>query len=768
MKKLKKSLAVILAIFMIASFTPLFASAAVAASKTNCVLVEAPKFKLAGADDSTAVKDIVVQYVDGLTWSAIELVGGKITYTDPETGVTEEVADKFIIRSTYLTRAMTVGTQTLSAKIQFEPTDTEKFSKGTWNSTASSPLENWPSVTVQGLTATVESYPTVTCLKDTYPSASKVVTGAKIVDENGNDVTDQGNWFFTSETNKLQETEGVVELDMYWQSSVYNRIDFNKYPVTVKQGVAVLDTPPTLPEEVRSGTYSSNVEVTPGKVVDETGAEITDGTWSLIDAPYVLYQMEITLKVQWYKAGYEKIITEVPIKVKQSSSMFNIVKQARFAISGQSFTYDPSIKWEKLEIIPGIVTNKDGEVLEGTYSVSKSGTIGSNTKNQTATIKFNPADSKTYYTYYGFTDYVGPVGKAQFELGEDFKVVLGEGECTPSSTGTVSLSGNALRYSTLTVNPKTASVNRISFSSSEFDPSTAQPGDKAIVTATITPSDTNYVTKTAQISVEIQKAQIDGTFAGVIRPGDHSIRTSHSQTDPKQEIRYQMTFTQPRLKGNVEITLIAPDGSRTLVNTVAPDENGLFTVDSTTFPTMSGTHQVEFKYVPSENDTAIVAGDLVILKEERITLLYERTIYLTIGKVTKEYKVMDSYTGSATAQVTTIADDFPGWDPENLISWTFKDEDGNEFIPDRASASASFDPVTLKYLYFKMPLHDVYVTANLKNQPIIDIGGGDNDNDNGNDNVNDSNPLDSFLAFWNKIVDFVVKIYQLMYDMFKF
>ncbi len=658
MKKIKKSLAVILAIFMIASFTPLFASAAqVAANKTNCVLVEAPKFKLAGADDSTAVKDLVLPYkAEGYTWSDVAVVGGKITYQD------EVVDGVFKVRDTYAATALVIGTQTMTTRIEFVPTDTENFKKATWLSSASSPIANWPSLTVEGLPASISEVPTVgKCVMGARLS-TVTITGGKVVNGEGTDVTAEGTWSFVKATTIPSES-GNFELQ--WKSSSYSTLKTTVY-VEVKQGYAEVVTPPSY-AAVSLGAKQTAVKLTNGTIKDqETGAEITDGTWTVkTKLPYYFYA-DTPVEVEWKKTGYEPITFNIVVPVNQTNATYNFKKQARLVASEQYLTWSPTQTWENIEIDKAIIEDKEGNVIPGTYKVNQSGVIAVRNSNMHIYIVFTPDDPSLPTCQ--FRDRILGINPTTFALTPDFEIVIGEGEVTVGDTATnVYISNNntyksVIAKSTVTTDPADAGFGSISWPKSQFNPATAKPGDSATVTASVTPISGNYKTMTnLKVKVRIEKRIIDTTFAGEIQIGSRrQYNASVYQQDPLQEIKYEIDFKQPLLKGNVNVNLVAPDGTKTIVNTITPDENGRFYVEDSTFPTVSGRHKVEFEYIPSENDSAEVTGALVLSVDLNIKLLFERTLYVTIGKVTKEYKIMDSYSGLVTVNISNLAEDFPG------------------------------------------------------------------------------------------------------------
>ena len=95
MRKLKKSLAVLLAALMLASFMPLFASAeAITITRTNVKIVP------------PSVSPSVIQYGENL--SGLTITGGECWYVDPDTGAETLGPGHFEIRSTTTKPATTI------------------------------------------------------------------------------------------------------------------------------------------------------------------------------------------------------------------------------------------------------------------------------------------------------------------------------------------------------------------------------------------------------------------------------------------------------------------------------------------------------------------------------------------------------------------------------------------------------------------------------------------------------------------------------------
>ncbi len=300
MKKLKKSLAILLTVLMLASFTPLFASAAVVTlNKGNCELVEAPKLSFNGGEPTS---DLTIPY--GTTWGDITVVGGSIKYNG-------QVMDGYFDwYASTKTRVPNTGVQRRVA-IYFYPTDTTNYKAGSWSSTESSPLEGWPSVTVSGKQAVLVEAPTTIGGGLGSLLASVDLNGGKVTYD-GAEVTD-GEWAWVTRSTKL-DTEGTFTYQAKWTCSGYDPL-FADISVKVQQYKTVLAEAPTA-AKLLSGGRLYQATLSGGKVTLEDGTDVTSvGNWAYFDM--WSYPTENGYHdVQWTATGYDTITTQVYVELE--------------------------------------------------------------------------------------------------------------------------------------------------------------------------------------------------------------------------------------------------------------------------------------------------------------------------------------------------------------------------------------------------------------------------------------------------------------------
>lgn len=302
MKNLKKSLAVLLAVLMLTSLMPMFASAAaVTLNRGSCELVEAPKLSYNGGEPTS---DLTVPY--GTTWGDITVVGGSIKYND-------EVMDgKFDWWESSKTTIPNTGVQS-SVMIYFYPTDTTKYKEGGWASLESSPLEGWPNLTVDGTDAILAEAPT-TLGGGLGATLSKVkLNGGKVVDEHGTEIT-TGKWAWVKTSTKLT-TEGTFEYEAKWTCKGYDSIFIN-IPVNVQQYKTVLAEAPTA-ATLASGKRLRYATLSGGIVKLEDGTDVTSvGTWKYVNQNTIPTENG-EHEVQWTATGYDTITVNVYVELEQ-------------------------------------------------------------------------------------------------------------------------------------------------------------------------------------------------------------------------------------------------------------------------------------------------------------------------------------------------------------------------------------------------------------------------------------------------------------------
>lgn len=246
MYKPKKILSVILAVLMLMSFTPLFASAAVTVNTTNCTLVEAPKLSYKGGEPTS---DLVV--AGGIASRAdIAVVGGKVAYNGTE-------IEGFFGWSSSPTGT---GSTTLFAAgnvivgLYFHPTDTENYKKASWRSTAAKPIEGWPTLTVeQSVTTVAEAPENKTVLLGTTLGNIKL-GGGKVVNQYGDEIT-AGEWKMYDDndtqdaSNIVLNEEGTFTYKAVWTAKACDTV-YADVQITVAENLGYTIEKPYLPQQV--------------------------------------------------------------------------------------------------------------------------------------------------------------------------------------------------------------------------------------------------------------------------------------------------------------------------------------------------------------------------------------------------------------------------------------------------------------------------------------------------------------------------------------
>ncbi len=746
-------------------FTPLFASAAqVTCNKTNCVLAEAPKFKVAGADDSTAVSDLVLPFnPNGYTWSDVEVVGGKLTYNG------EAVDGIFKIRDTYLDQALVIGVQSMSLRMEFVPTDTVNFKKATWTSSASNPIPGWPSLTVEGLPAMLAEAPTVGKCISGKSLSTVTITGGKVVDTEGNDITSQGAWTFKSTTLKPTVSGDQV---LTWVSDNYSTVTVSVYVEVGTIGTTLgaapsFQAPPG--KRISAYVFRSNLILSSGVVLDENGTDVTaNETWTIVDTPENLIMMKSgELKFRWTATGYESVETLANIEILTTRYReFDknwYIQQEPVMVCPDDFVYSPEGVANGLDGIisytPGVMVDEDGNEVAGTwgyYSYPAGVTIG--TKNVSPI--FTPAD--TTCPPIEDTEFVNQrdsltILKADYDITEDFEIVLQYGV-----DYTMPLQKKDLAFSNITLT-QGLQPYRVSWSKSVFDPKTADYNSVTYVDVTISLENATFYNSpiVRTVPVRIQPYTI-GSYSDYMattpRAYVRDVPSLGLENDaPNGMVTINVDFTTTRLKGDYVVR--AFDGTNTFdVMTIKPDENGRFTSNLAKWQApANGTYTFTFTYVPSAEDSAVFADEALktytYSQDVEVNIRQKRNVTVKMGSETYKTQVFEG-----DYETISLAEVFTG-STEGYIKWIITDENGKAATYTPSVQNIAPDEFRSHIQIGEMPAHDLVFTASKTENVIIDGDG---------DVVEGGGLLDQLLAFWNKIVSFIVKVYQAISNIFKF
>ncbi len=737
MSKTKKSLAVLLAVLMLASFMPLFASAATAMSKTNATLVEAPKLKY---KDGEPTSNLVVPY--GTTRADIEVIGGKLEYN----GTPVDGFFSWASSATGSPSTSVLAVGEVSSALYFHPTDTENYSRGRWSSTTSSPVEGWPTLTVDGLDATIVETPTLSgVLADGNALSTLSFVGGKVIDADGNDITETGRWRFVNASISPQESG---EQEVEWFCKGYDTPTTSVY-VNVKIIKTTLVEGPE-PRFVRTSAFlfsSANeifIKEGSGKIIDEEGNDVTaQGTWAVARTmPDTIIMKDTEIDVRWTAKGYTTVTTKMVVTVNPNyPSNLKLTKAPVFNVP-KTLVYEPGKKVADVaSVTPGEITDENGNIVEGKWTYRVNGYTGSTpdtislgVSNYVLICQFIPNDS-SLPTIEGLVKNTSfSVTKTNFTLTADSELVLNYGAAhkTPYS-------GKDLRFSTLKTEPEEAGVYSIYWKKDIFDPATADYGSVTYVEVTVTPDQkSSYNNLTVVLPVRIQNFVHDGSNPWYI--SSSNLDFSGNNEEALDGIKnYKINFTNTRLKGTVDLVI-----NGEVAVSVSPDENGKFFAEGQWIAPENGEYEYYFEYKPSQEDTATVTYPVVKNGSFTIELRPVHTLTIVIGDtVHTEEARYGSAAGEDWRNMTEI-----NW--EDFDRWVFTDENGKEFTP--KSPYDGTDPIKSDNCYIIMPDHDVTATAKLKGADGL-FG-------------DDSSGLGSLWNFWQKLINFIIEIYTQIMNVF--
>ena len=742
MRKIKKSLAVILSALMLASFMPLFASAAtITLNANNVIILEAPKITYG---EQVEVNKITVDY--GVAPKDLTVTGGKLGYVASEGATPVEVPGTFSGSSTI---KLSVGDD-VAIRLKFTPTDTTTYSTPTISNTHTmADGVVWPTAKVIGQAVTLVEAPvpaaTTIGINNSLSRAAKL-SGGKVTDADGNEVS--GSWSYVN--SRVMDTEGTFEEQIQWYKAGYDKI-FSTVTITVKMFKTTLAEAPTMSAISVNSLYSRS-SVTGGKILDDENNEVTGGTWKVTYPEgfaansYAYSDLDVTLT--WTKTGYESITTTATIPVNQTDVNFNLVSGAYIKETTVEYAPDKKIS-DVVTLVPGVITDKNGNEVKGTYEIYRDSgctatdiSIGSN---KVVYIKFTADDTSLgSFLFYDILT----VTKASFEITEDFEIVLNYGQ-----KYSMPLQKKDFTFSNLSVTPANdyTSVYTVYWSLDEFDPKTADYGSVTYVNATITPEFANiYNTLTdVRIPVRIQNYQIANAFAIAGSELGAYIASGEGIEDADEGIiTYTVNFTNARLKGEVKVT--ATDGTDTFdVATVTPDETGKFYVLDKWQAPADGDYMFTYTYIPSEDDTATFTDEKYLtvnaLKAVTVDMKEFRTITVKVGSDVITQQVREGKAFSIEWA------DLTDTDPAVFDHWVITDANGKECTAQNRVGGV-FD-VTDKTVNIMVGATDLTFTA------VSASGDADIDNAAGG-------TLGSLMSFWQKLIDFIVEIYRTIIDFF--
>ncbi len=820
MYKSKKLLSVFLAVLMIMSFTPLFASAAtITLNSTNMIVLEAPKITYG---DQTEVDKVVADY--GVSAKDFTYTGGKIGY------IASEGAEPVIIPGTFegaLSTKLAVG-DNVALRIKFIPEDSVTYSTVTISATSTlAEGVTLPTARIVGIATTLVEMPTP---KTTVLGiGNKLATGArlsggKVTDANGAEVS--GTWSYVN--NRTMDTEGVFEEDIQWKKSGYETI-YAKVTITVKHFKTSMAEAPVA-AGIQYTKKLSSATLTGGKVIDENGNDVTSaGKWKYVNPSFVP-EKSGEYDITWTAIGYDTVNTKVYVEVQADEASLVEAPEPRF-VRTSAFLYQNAdniyfkdgsgkvvdkdgnditslgtwkgipdgktiicrdteidVRWEALgyapvyakmtvlvipnyssnitlsknpefsgslnavyqadkylsdyiSVIPGEVLDENGKAIEGKWSFTVNGygsqtpeEIKANASSYTLTQTFTPNDASLPTLTKLISNVTLKVSKTNFDIIDGFEIVLNYG-----ANFSGSIKSSDLNFSTVGTIPEEAGIKTISWSKADFDPSTADYGTVKYVNVKIEPVyEANYNARTVTVPVRIQNYTIENAYTDWSNLGAYS----RGQDNIDGIINYSVDFTHSRLFGSV--TVKATDGTNEwIVDTVesVKNESGMAVFEKTGKwqAPHDGDYTFSYVYNSAEEDTATVLNP-VMKKNEAVSVDIRaiRTITIIIGNQTIKKELLE---GSKEVFYWSQLTDESFKDFEY---WEYKDAQGNIITPEGIDS-------TDYNLKIQMPEYDITVTAKGAVENAV---------------VTDGSIGSSLWAFWQKLVDFIVGIYRTIMDIF--
>ena len=712
MRKTKKTLAVLLAVLMLASFMPLFASAAtIAASKANCVIVEYPQFSYTDPKTNLTVTtdatntNLTVPY--GTTYDEINLVGGKITYNDTV------VEGYFDWQSTYLTRTPAVGVQT-SYRLYFYPTDTTAYSSGSWRM---SDITGWPTITVNGLDATLIEAPTTTEILTGQMLAESTLSGGIVNGVDGNPLT--GYWEYVYPASYPTES-GKYEVQFI--ATGYNALKTTVDVKVTSNGNATIAEAPVIQYYMAVNDWLIDSKLTGGKVVDENGNEITTGKWIFPDienqkSSEIVFDKEgiFTYKAQWSALGYPVLFADVTVTVV-----------AAYTVDRPTLT-SPVYYVDTKGELPFVYGNA---TIPGTYTIADADATVSSNKNttQSAKVTFTP-ENKNYKPItwsYNFKIQYNNVWYTEPEEPLTILVPYGWKDTAVSYNFDT---GNTYGAFSWPEHLKEQGVKRFTWSKKTFnvDISTLDVGEKVLVNgyAWYNSDSLGYESVPTNIYIQIASTTYEGDF-GYFSNGRADKYTG--------EIGTKFYCNIPGITGTVTIKL----GNKVL-ETFTPDANGKIEENIRFTPGKDGTYVLTATYTPAETDKVTVLNTEVQSDEIVLETLkqYKLTVYVANQKF--EY---DVYEGHTFARSWAEFSSEPHADV--FDHWVVTDGNGNEVTVE------NLDPKK-PHLQFVMPEHDLVLTAKGEIEDMT---------------ASDGTLGGTLWNFWQKLINFIIEIYTQIMNIF--
>lgn len=698
-----KFLSLSLALIMLLSAAPISASAAdpISLSKNNeLVKIVAPTIT-------------PTEFDYGLTYGDLTVSGGEVWYDG------EKVDGYFgFSRSTGVPNPG----EAVSPMLYFYPTDTTRFKKTSYLSTASSPIENWPVLKINTLDAEISGEVTATPV-DPHTVLSAIPVNGKVINSKTKEEVTTGKWeFFTDDEQEAYRE--ILENGTYrakWTAKGYNDLF-----ATVDVVINDTGTPPT------------GIAVYP-KADDDNivySAELTFKDIKLVGGKAIYLGKEVEGTFEWYNPD-----GKLPGLNVGAHAKFVPADESLAQYFSKTFSMSYSIKGMPI----GMTKNPDELVLPVGYSEKSilATDVGFEFEEGVDTSKIMVkwtltvanmklgekgtrvvtlyVDGNNYYESHYWNEYPVRIVNAEplpvTKIPEEIKITARSRDKSMAAVDAGFEFGEAIDASKVMLQW-------------EGDYSNLPGGLNDAKAFTLYYDDT-YEKVELNIPVRVVPVKDNGKFCFI------DLTSTNSNNEGKVNIRF--SYHSQYKTGTATIKLNDIVMAENVPPTYSPSESSKTAFYQYTIPE-PGTYTfvATAEYFPGEGDSVEFTNPVVESHPLTITVKPWRTLTLVNAKT----ESFETYEGKELSISTSLkTDDFKCWE--------FTDANGNVISPETFGLTA--EDMEKTTLAFKMIDKDITLTA--KEKKLIDIPTVP-------DNPGDGNDDNGELTFWQRIVNFFTGIFE--------
>ena len=728
MRKLKKSLAVLLAALMLASFMPLFASAeAISITRNNVVLVP------------PTVTPSVIDY--GQTLGDLTVTGGECWYVDPDTGVETLVPGHFEVRSTTTKPSVS---DAYAVPFKFVSDDTTQYSNiATLLETTSTIKEGttWPTIKVKGAEVFLETPPVAADIQTGQLLRNATLSGAVVNDADGNAVS--GNWtYVNASTYPTASGKFKAQFKATGYETIFVDVDVN----VTSSGTATLSEAPTLKYYIEQNYSIDTAQFVGGKVVDADGVELTTGEWMYVDDENVQLASDIvakeegtyTYKAVWLSKGLPPVFADVPLTVAE---VYTVDKPTL----ASPVTYVVGLTFDKLPFVYGEAS------VPGTYTTNQDGTKVSSNRNatQSVTLTFTPENTflKPKSWSYSFKVKKNDIWYTPSE--EPLKIIVPYGYNANSvmySYNTGNLSG-ALNWPDHFMEQ---GAYRFTWTKDDYDIASMEVGEMILVNGYVWHNQIDstvslmYSSVPEEVYIQIQPGVYEGDF------GSFMITVADRITQ-KCAVKYSCSI--PGITGTVTLRQ-----GETVLGTFTPDENGEIKETVYFTPEEDGKYAFTATYTPGVMDKVTIENPVLTSNEVELDIKKQIDVFVYDNELAL-YKQEKSTCGAESLSAVVL-DPGQGYIESDIECWEAYDQNGNKVQLYDSLGNPVIGAKTRRLSYV-VPSEESGITE-LHLYPI----GPWSPDDSFNSAPQDNSMLGRLLEYWQKLIDFIIKIYQTIASIF--